>query len=93
MGREYNRVGVKRVEEERIMDEVMTVEEIERRFPSEWILLEDPETDEMGRVLRGKAIYHSKDRDDVYRKDRQLRPRSAAYLYTGILPEDVAVAL
>ena len=51
------------------MDEVLTAAEIEKRFESEWVLIEDPQTDEALEVRRGKVRWHSKDRDEVYRKD------------------------
>src|SRR5438067_13666613 len=41
---------------------------IQARFPSEWVLLEDPETSEMLEVRSGNVLWHSKDRDEVYRK-------------------------
>jgi len=75
------------------MDEVLTVPEIEKRYPSEWILVADPEFDEHEDVARGRVVWHSKDRDEVYRKDMELRPRSAAYLYTGTIPDDMVVVL
>jgi hypothetical protein len=75
------------------MDEVLTLAEIQSRYDSEWVLIEDPEVDEDLEIVRGKVLWHSKDRDEVYRKDMELRPRSAAYLYTGKLPTDAAVVL
>ena len=56
---------------------------IQARFPSEWVLLEDPETSEMLEVRSGKVLWHSKDRDDVYHKALELRPRHSAIVYTG----------
>jgi hypothetical protein len=73
--------------------EVLTIEEIEARYDSEWILVGDPEVDEDLRVLRGTVLYHSKDRDEMYRRDLELRPKSAAYLYTGQFPEDAVIVL
>lgn len=75
------------------MSEVMSMAEIQARFESEWILLEDPETTETLEVKSGKVLWHSKDRDEVYRKARELRPKHSAILYTGKLPEDMAVVL
>lgn len=57
------------------MDDVMTIAEIETRFESEWVLLEDPETNEALEVQSGKVRWHSKDRDEVYRKAIDLRPK------------------
>jgi len=75
------------------MDEILTLAEIESRFVAEWVLVEDPETDESLEVQRGRVRYHSKDRDEVYRKAVGLRPKRFAVLYTGQLPEDAAVVL
>lgn len=75
------------------MSEVMSLEEIQARFESEWVLLEDPETTLLLEVKAGKVLWHSKDRDEVYRKARELRPRHSAIVYTGMPPEGTAVVL
>jgi hypothetical protein len=75
------------------MDDLLTIAEIESSFPSEWILVEDPRTDPAHQVLSGKVLWHSKDRDEVYRKAVELRPKRFAMLYTGKLPEDAAIVL
>lgn len=75
------------------MNETLLLEEIERRFDSEWVLLEDPETTPDLEIIRGKVLWHSKDRDEVYRKAIELRPKHSAILYTGTIPEDMAVIL
>ncbi|MBI2917358.1 MAG: hypothetical protein HYY01_05115 [Chloroflexi bacterium] len=75
------------------MDEVMTIEDIRTRFDSEWVLIEDPETDDELQILGGKVLHHSKDRDEVYRKGVALRPHRSAVVYTGEIPDDTAVVL
>ena len=75
------------------MSDVLTVAEIEERFDSEWILIEEPQTNEALQVKAGKVRWHSKDRDEVYRKAVELRPKRFAVLYTGTLPENTEVAL
>ena len=75
------------------MDEVMSQAEIATRFESEWVLLEDPETTDALEVKSGKVLWHSKDRDEVYRKARELQPRHSAILYTGTLPEGMVIVL
>jgi hypothetical protein len=75
------------------MDEILTLAEIRKQFDDEWVLIEDPELDENLEVVRGKVIFHSKDRDEVYRKDMELRPGSAAYLFTGKMPEDTVIVI
>ena len=75
------------------MDNEMTIEEIESQFDSEWVLIEDPKTDEELKVVGGRVLHHSKDRDEVYRKAVSLRPKRSALIYTGEIPEDTAVVL
>ena len=75
------------------MDEVLTIAEIETRFASEWVLVEDPQTNEALDVERGKVRFHSKDRDEVYRIAVNLRPKRFAMLYTGTIPKDTAIVL
>ncbi len=75
------------------MSEVLTSAEIEARFPAEWILVEDPQTDESLEVLGGRVRFHSKDRDEVYRKAAELRPKRFAMVYTGEIPGDMPFVL
>lgn len=75
------------------MESVLTISEIEARYPAEWVLVEDPATNEVMEVEKGRVIYHSKDRDEVYRRAVELRPKHFAMLYTGKIPKDVAIVL
>ena len=75
------------------MNEVMTLGEIEARFSSEWVLVEDPELNPQLEVIRGKVIYHCADRDELYRKIGQLKPARSAILYTGSVPDDLVIML
>ena len=75
------------------MDNILTVAEMESRFVAEWLLVEDPQLNEALEVHSGVVRYHSKDRDEVYRKAGELRPRQFAVLYTGKIPKDAAVVL
>ncbi len=75
------------------MERIMTIGEIESQFDSEWVLVDEPETNEQLEVLKGKVVHHSKDRDEVYRKAVALHPKRSAILYTGELPEGTEVVL
>ena len=75
------------------MENEMTIQEIEALFDSEWVLVEDPRTNEALEVLSGKVLHHCKDRDEVYRRAVALRPGRCAVLYTGEIPEDIAIVL
>ena len=75
------------------MNQVLSIADIHRQFDSEWVLVIDPELDESLEVLRGEVACHSKDRDEVYRKARELAPTHSAILYTGRLPENVEIVI
>ena len=75
------------------MDDVLELKEIQARFASEWVLVVDPELTESLEVVKGKVLWHSPNRDDVYRKARELCPSRSAILYTGTLPDEAAVVL
>ena len=75
------------------MGETLSITEIQSRFQSEWVLLEDPQTDEALDLKSGKVLYHSKDRDEVYRKAIELHPKRFAMLFTGVIPDNTAVVL
>ena len=82
-----------RPSEKRFVEKEMTLAEIQSRFHSEWILIGDPDTDAALNVRGGKVLYHSKDRDEVYRAAISLRPSRSAFMYTGRIPEDTAIVL
>lgn len=75
------------------MNDTLTIAEIEARFDSEWVLVEDPQTDADLEVQSGTVRCHSKDRDEVYRMAVSLRPKRFAVLFTGKLPKDTAIVL
>ena len=75
------------------MDEILTITEIEGKFDSEWVLIEDPSTDESLKIRSGTVRCHGKDRDEVYRRAIEIRPKRFAIVYTGTMPGDTAIAL
>lgn len=75
------------------MDEVLTLAQIEAQFESEWILIEAPQTNAALEVQSGTVRWHGKDREEVYRKAVEMRPKRFAILYTGKMPKDTAIIL
>lgn len=75
------------------MDEILTPAEIKSRFNAEWILLDDPQTDDALDVQAGTVLFYSKDCDEVYRKAIELHPKRFAMLFTGTMPPNTAIVL
>ena len=75
------------------MDITMTIQEIEARMDSEWVLIGDPQTNDQLKIMGGVVLCHSRDRDEVYRKAVALRPQRSALIYTGDIAKGTAVVL
>lgn len=65
------------------MSEYLTMEEIKKRYPDEWVLLEDPETDEFSAVVAGTLLEHGKDQESVAKRVKDKCFSSSAFLFTG----------
>ena len=74
------------------MDEVLTMARIEAKFECEWVLIEDPSADESPEVRSGTVRWHGKNREEVYRRAVEIRPKRFAIVYTGKMPPDTAIA-
>jgi hypothetical protein len=75
------------------VDDLLTIDEIKDRYPSEWVLIGDPRTDEAAQLLAGRVLFHGPDRDPVYRKAVELRLPHFAVRYLGEFPENMALML
>jgi hypothetical protein len=75
------------------MSETLTLEEIKTRYPSEWVLIGEPQTDDSLEVVAGEVLSHSLDRDEVDRKLLELRPTRFALRYLGTMPDNMAIVL
>ena len=75
------------------MNEILSFSDIQETIDSEWVLIGDPQLTDDLIIKCGKVLYHSKDRDEVYRKARELKPQHSAVVYTGTLPDNVVVVL
>jgi hypothetical protein len=72
-------------------NERMTIEEIRTAYDGEWVLLGDPQTNNMLEILGGKILSHSKDRTALQNEALKIRPRHSAVLYIGDLSESMIV--
>ena len=75
------------------MEKTLTIAEIESQFDSEWVLVEDPQTNESVEVQSGKVLYHSKNRDEFDRKALEFHPKRFAVVFTGQPSEGMEFAL
>ena len=68
------------------MSDILTIAEMAAQFVSEWVLVEDPQTNDALEVKGGKVRWHSKYRDEVYRKRLSFAPSgSPCSTLTGYL--------
>ena len=65
------------------MSEVLTLAEMERRFPDEWVLILEPDTGPDLKVRSGTVAGHGPDRDELYRKAAELNPKRCAVYFMG----------
>lgn len=65
---------------------MVKVEEIKRKYREEWVLAEVIEEDEFGQPTEVEMIAHSKARDEIYDKQRELN-KDIAIIYTGEIPK------
>jgi hypothetical protein len=75
------------------MTEAPTLTDMELRFPSEWVLIGDPQTDPNHQLLGGRVLFHSPDRDKVDRKLLESRPGHFALRYLRDTAEQMAMIL
>ncbi len=75
------------------MKKIMTVKEIYKKFPDEWIFVKDPKFGKSSEVKKGTVLFHSKNRDEMYLKAVELSPKHSAFLYTGSIPKGTVVVL
>ena len=66
------------------MAEILNIDELKSRYDGEWVLIGDPVADESLTVVRGSVLWHSKDRDEVYCKARELKPVHSAIFSSDI---------
>ena len=60
-------------------------------YKGEWLLIEFKKLDENLNVLDGKVVAHSPNKEEVYKKQLELKNKNLAIEYVGDPPEDLAV--
>lgn len=62
--------------------------EIRKRYKGEWVLIEYTELDDELNVVEGEVVAHSKDREEIYRAQMELKGKKLAIEYLGEIPEE-----
>lgn len=63
------------------MNQKMTWEEMEKKYPNEWLLITDFEVDKYGSIKLGQVERHGKEMNDI--AFPPLIEKNTAFLYTG----------
>ncbi len=64
-----------------MLNKKTTWEEMKRKYPDEWLLIIEYDSDESGHLLSGIVARHSPEKDEVYRLPGLNQ--SSAFKYTG----------
>lgn len=75
------------------MDEILTLAEMKARYAPDWALIGEPQLDEQQRLLGGKLLFHSPDRDEVYRKALGYPEGRYAFRCLAEVPENLVLVL
>ena len=73
-------------------NERLTIQEIERKYPDEWLLIVDCEISENTELLSGVVAAHSKSREDIHDALVDYNGQVAIHS-TREIPEDVEYIL
>lgn len=71
----------------------MTLEEIKQQYPDQWVLVDFLELDEELKVVEGKVIANSRNKEEIYKKLLELENEKIAIEFTGDMPEEPAYLL
>jgi hypothetical protein len=73
--------------------EILTLEEMSKRYDGEWLMIAYTELDENMVAVRGEVLAHSPNQGEVYNALPLAKGRAVAFEYVGQVPEDFAVML
>lgn len=75
------------------MNELLTYEEMRRRFDGKWVLIVNATREADGTLRSGRVIADAESLSELYAADRVLRPKEASYECFQELPEGYVLAL
>ena len=63
------------------------IKDIIKEYKDEWLLIKVLKTDELNRPMKGRLILHSKNRDEIYERQRELKD-DLYIIYSGKIPKE-----
>ena len=75
------------------MAEILSFEEIQRRYDGEWLIIAYTELNDEMAVVSGEVLAHSPDETTIYQALPIARGRDVAIEYVGEIPADLAFIL
>lgn len=74
--------------------EILTAAEIRDRYPREWVLIADTESDDLWNVIRGEVLAHSPEREEIDQALTKFQEiRSISIEFIGPIPDEYSVIL
>lgn len=70
--------------------EVLTFEEMKRRYDGEWLMIAYTELDSEMNVIQGEVLAHSPNQEEIYQAIPLAKGKAVAFEYVGRSPEDLA---
>lgn len=67
--------------------------QIKDRYIDQWVLLDNVEIGDDMEILGGDVIYVRPNKDNVYRKLLEIKPKKSAIEFVGDIPEDIAMMI
>ena len=71
----------------------MKMEEIEKKYQGEWVLIEYIKLNDDLSVIEGEVIAHSVDKNLIYKEQLRHKNKKLSIEYLGTVPQDWAVML
>jgi hypothetical protein len=70
--------------------EILTLEEMAKRYDSEWLLIAYTELDDNLNVVRGEVLAHAPNQEEVYQALPLAKGKAVAFEYVGKVPDGLA---
>ena len=71
--------------------ENLTLEEIQEKYPQQWVMIAYTERDEYLNVIRGEVLAYSPDCDEIEDYLPNRKGKAVAIEYTGPIPEEIGI--